>query len=137
MSAPPLSGTMNPNPLDTSNHLMTPESSMTLAASSARSPPVSRVGPRPEPCPLNSSDVMASHASICFGASSRALLLRIKLPRSKIAPGLSAERPKWICTPRKALKDVHILAVDDMHEALYVCLIGRSTARAPRRYRRG
>src|SRR5437016_2113347 len=71
---------MNPNPLDTSNHLMTPLSSMTLVVSSAISPTASRTRPIPVPDPFGpiSSDVMAPHARRC------------PAPRERRAPNLHA-----------------------------------------------
>src|SRR5436190_21472640 len=53
MSGIPLSGTIKPYPLETSNHLMTPVSSMTLAASSPSSPPAPRSTSRPPPGPFD------------------------------------------------------------------------------------
>src|SRR5207247_11283724 len=63
MSGIPLSETMKPYPLDTSNHLMTPLNSMTLAASPAISPPVARSLDKPLAGPFGPipSEIMTPH----------------------------------------------------------------------------
>ena len=60
----PLSGTMKPNPLETSNHLMTPDSSMRLVAVSSASS-LTVPGRRLVPGIFDSipSDAMTPHAA--------------------------------------------------------------------------
>src|SRR5258708_35416743 len=68
----PLSGTMNPNPLETSNHLITPEISMTDAAAlpiRLSSEPASNTKLVPGPLGLITFVVMRTHAAAVFGAS--------------------------------------------------------------------
>src|SRR5262245_62923649 len=64
MSGIPLSGTMNPKPLETSNHLMTPVNSMRVAAVSSTSS-LTVPGRRFVPDIFDSipSDAMTPHAS--------------------------------------------------------------------------
>ena len=90
----PLSGTMKPNPLETSNHLMTPAISMrSVAVSSARSLTVP--GRRFVPGIFDSipSDAMTPRAAACWrlltGAST-------KSRESKITPGLRTAKGKML-----------------------------------------
>src|ERR1700730_209642 len=83
----PLSGTMNPNPLETSNHLITPAISMTdAAASSIRLPSESDSNTKLVAGPLGpiAFDVMWTHAATVLAplpGASRISEVRYHSPR--------------------------------------------------------